>query len=98
MFDLPATVNKILGVTGAKQLFFVGYSQGGLIGYTQLVRDPDLASKVKLFVALAPSVYLDAIKGPFRLLAHYSKDIDVSSVTFFSRKRAKYHISNPTRI
>lgn len=75
-YDLPATVNKILEITGAKQIFYVGHSQGGGIAFAQLSRDPDFASKIKLFVPLAPAVFLDGLTGPLALLAPYSKDLD----------------------
>ena len=79
--DLPATVDKILSVTGAKQLAYVGHSQGCEIAIAQLSRDPILASKVKLFVGLAPATYLGDVKSPVRYLAPYANDIVVSRQT-----------------
>ena len=77
-YDLPATVDKILSVTGATQLSYVGHSQGCEIAIAQLSRDPSLASKIKLFVGLAPATYLGDVKSPIRYLAPYSKDLMVS--------------------
>lgn len=76
-YDLPATVNKILEITGAKQIFYVGHSQGGGIAFAQLSRDQDFASKIKLFVPLAPAVFLDGLTGPLKLIAPFSRDLDV---------------------
>lgn len=78
MYDLPATVDKILALSQADQLFYVGHSQGGGIGFAQLSRDPEFAQKIKLFVPLAPAVYLGDLFGPLKLLAPFSRDLDVS--------------------
>lgn len=69
LYDLPATVDKILSITGASDLFYVGHSQGGAIGYAGLSADPSLASKVKMFAALAPAVYVKDMRSPVRNLA-----------------------------
>lgn len=75
-YDLPATVDKVLAVTGATQLAYVGHSQGTEIAFARLSRDKDLAKKIRIFVALAPVAYLKHLKSPIRLLAPFSKDLD----------------------
>lgn len=53
-----------MGYTGQKQLFYVGHSEGttqAFAGFT----DPSVASKVKLFVALAPVAYAGDISSAF---------------------------------
>ena len=77
-YDLPATVDKILAVTGAQQLFYVGHSQGGEIAFAQLSRDQDLASKIKLFVGLAPATYCGNAKSPLRFIAPFARDLEAS--------------------
>ena len=79
-FDLPATVDKILSVTGAKQLFYVGHSQGGGIGLAQLSQDPVFASKIKLYVGLAPAAYIGDVKSPVRLLMPFALDLMVTKL------------------
>ena len=76
-YDLPATVDKILSVTGAKQLFYASHSQGGEIALAQLSQDPAFAAKIKLFVGLAPAAYIGDAKSPVALLAPYAKDLEV---------------------
>lgn len=67
--DLPATIDKVLSTTGASDLFYVGHSQGGAMGYAGLAAVPGLSSKVKMFAALAPAVYLKHMLSPLRFLA-----------------------------
>lgn len=76
-YDLPATVDKILNITKVSQVFFVGHSQGGTIGFAQLAQDPTFASKIKLFAPLAPAVYMNGIQSPIRVLAPLANDIGV---------------------
>lgn len=77
LYDLPATVDKVLSVSGAKQLFLVGHSQGGGIGYACMSANATLASKVKMFAALAPGVYLNDMTSPVKSLSPLSRDFEV---------------------
>ncbi|AWP18228.1 Lipase isoform 3 [Scophthalmus maximus] len=52
--DLPAVVNYILKVTGQKQIYYIGHSQGTTIAFIAFSTLPELASKIRLFVGLAP--------------------------------------------
>jgi len=81
LFDLPATVDKVLSISGAKELFYVGHSQGGAIGYAGLASNKTLASLVKVFAALAPAVLLNDIESPVRKLAPLSRDLTVNIYT-----------------
>jgi len=56
--DLPAEVDLALSTTGEQSLSYVGHSQGTLIGFAGFSADKMLASKINLFVALAPIGYL----------------------------------------
>lgn len=52
--DLPAMLEYVLKMTAQPDLFYVGHSQGTLIGFTAFSSNPKLAKKVKIFFALAP--------------------------------------------
>ncbi|XP_029197906.2 lipase member K-like [Acropora millepora] len=53
-YDLPAMINYVLHVTGKKQLFYVGHSQGTMIAFNGFSNNLALGNKVKAFFALAP--------------------------------------------
>ena len=62
-YDLPAMINYVLQVTGQKQLFYVGHSQGTLIAFNGFSDNPELGKKIIAFFALAPVYTLnDATK------------------------------------
>ncbi|KAG0338985.1 cholesterol esterase [Podila humilis] len=55
LFDLPDTVDYILGRTGAPSLVYIGFSQGTAQAFASLSIKPDLNKKISLFIALAPA-------------------------------------------
>ncbi|KAF1373428.1 hypothetical protein PFLUV_G00238760 [Perca fluviatilis] len=52
--DLPAVINHILKVTGQDQIYYIGHSQGTTIAFIAFSTLPELASKIKMFIGLAP--------------------------------------------
>ncbi|XP_029953871.1 gastric triacylglycerol lipase [Salarias fasciatus] len=52
--DLPAVVDYVLKMTGEEQIFYVGHSQGTTIAFIAFSTLPELASKIKMFIGLAP--------------------------------------------
>jgi len=93
LFDLPATVDKVLSISGSKELFYVGHSQGGAIGYAGLASNKTLASLVKVFAALAPAVLLNDIESPVRKLAPLSRDLTVNIYIHVTHMQTS-HIQN----
>ncbi|XP_068710633.1 lipase member K-like [Montipora foliosa] len=72
-YDLPAMTDYVLQVTGQKQLFYVGHSQGTLIAFNGFADNPDLGKKVKAFFALAP-VY--TLNNATKIVRHGAKIIN----------------------
>ncbi|KPP61068.1 Lysosomal acid lipase/cholesteryl ester hydrolase precursor-like [Scleropages formosus] len=62
--DLPAVVNYITKTTAQEQIFYVGHSQGTTIAFIAFSTMPELASKIKMFFALAPVATVRYTKSP----------------------------------
>lgn len=79
-YDLPAMINYALQVSGEKQLFYVGHSQGTMIAFNGFADNPNLGNKVKAFFALAPVYTLNGAtkiaKGSAELLYPLVKKLD----------------------
>jgi len=57
-YDVPAIVDHVLRTTGQQKLTWIGHSQGNAQAFMALSTNPDLASKVKLMIAIAPTARL----------------------------------------
>ncbi|KAG0351923.1 cholesterol esterase [Gamsiella multidivaricata] len=55
LFDMPDTIDYILGRTGAPSLVYIGFSQGTAQAFASLSINPALNDKISLFIALAPA-------------------------------------------
>lgn len=77
-YDLPANIDFILSHTGARSLSYVGHSQGTLQAFAAFstVR-PAYASKVDLFVALAPVAFVGHQES---VLLSILADLDVAEL------------------
>jgi len=62
-YDLPTVINYVLNATGQKQLSYIGHSQGTLMGFAGFDK-PEIASKVNIFIALAPVAWVHNSKSP----------------------------------
>ncbi|CAL8302592.1 unnamed protein product [Lota lota] len=67
--DLPAMVDYILKITSQEQIFYIGHSQGTTIAFLAFSSMPELASKIKLFVGLAPVATVAFAKSPMTKLS-----------------------------
>ncbi|XP_039191871.1 lysosomal acid lipase/cholesteryl ester hydrolase-like isoform X1 [Crotalus tigris] len=99
MYDLPATINFILKKTKKKQLYYVGHSQGATIGFIAFSAMPELSHKIKMFLALAPVIYVTHVPDLLlRLLAsfpqHLFKQILGNKDFMFTHKPMKYFMKN----
>ncbi|NWU21022.1 LIPG lipase, partial [Dyaphorophyia castanea] len=71
-YDLPAMISFIEQKTGQKQLYYIGHSQGTTIGFVAFSTMPQLARKIKVFLALAPVTTVTFARTPFRKFAIFS--------------------------
>ncbi|GMT21293.1 hypothetical protein PFISCL1PPCAC_12590, partial [Pristionchus fissidentatus] len=65
--DIPAIIDKALELSGNEQLYYVGHSQGNLVGFTALADNPQYNKKVRKLFALAPVGAAHYAKGPVKL-------------------------------
>ncbi|XP_065903895.1 gastric triacylglycerol lipase-like [Dysidea avara] len=70
-YDLPAMLNYVLQETAQEKLVYVGYSQGTMMGFAGFSTQPELADKVKLFIALAPVARMSNLQGALRPLSKF---------------------------
>lgn len=56
LYDIPDTIDYILKYVHQKDLCYVGFSQGSAQGFAALSINPQLNSKIRLFIALAPAM------------------------------------------
>ena len=69
--DLPANVDYVLAATKQPKLAYIGHSEGTTQAFAGFSKNQTLASKVSLFVALAPIAYVHHASSPiFDLLAY----------------------------
>ncbi|KAI5118351.1 hypothetical protein M0805_006752 [Coniferiporia weirii] len=63
-YDIPDSIEYILGVTGEASLSYVGFSQGTAQAFAALSINPALNAKVDVFVALAPAMSPPGLSAP----------------------------------
>uniref|UniRef100_A0A182X8C8 Partial AB-hydrolase lipase domain-containing protein n=1 Tax=Anopheles quadriannulatus TaxID=34691 RepID=A0A182X8C8_ANOQN len=69
-YDLPATIDHVLSVTGARRLHYIGYSQGTTVFFVLASTRPEYNAKIGRMYALSPAVYVQQVRSPiFRWLA-----------------------------
>lgn len=76
-YDLPATLDHILKITGQPQLYYVGHSQGTTIAFAEMSQNLEIQKKIKLFFALAPVGRVSHVISPLRLLAPFVHKLEV---------------------
>ena len=80
-YDMPALVDYVLRATKKEQIYFVGYSQGSIVGTAAFSQNLTLGSKIKEFYHFAPFITLGHAKSPIRILAPFVRYI-TTNMTF----------------
>jgi lysosomal acid lipase/cholesteryl ester hydrolase len=81
--DVPAQIDYIYSIkadganTTLNDLIYVGHSMGTTMLFAMLSERPEYDQKIRAAIALAPVGYMKHVKSPLRLLAPYSKDIQM---------------------
>ena len=66
--DLPAMINYIKKETGSSKIDYVGHSQGTMIMFALLSRNPEYSQVVDRFIALGPVAYLGQVTSPLKYI------------------------------
>ena len=77
LIDLPAMIEYVLNYTNQSQLKYIGHSQGTLMGFLGFPANPKLASKITIFAAMAPVLYVGHIKGLIKFIADNYFDLHI---------------------
>ncbi|XP_003383462.2 PREDICTED: gastric triacylglycerol lipase-like [Amphimedon queenslandica] len=80
LIDLPTMIDYALSVSGQNSTYYVGHSQGTMMGFAGFSSNATLASKIRGFFALAPVSTVKDIEGMFAYIAKIYKVL----VPFFS--------------
>lgn len=105
-FDIPAEIDYVYKIRGLENpaayagangsqvydLLYVGHSMGTTMAFAMLSLRPEYNEKIRAGFALAPVAYMSKVKSPIRLLAPFSKDIQVSVVWSVDAVRSLYTI------
>ncbi|OWR49465.1 lysosomal acid lipase [Danaus plexippus plexippus] len=63
IYDLPASIDKVLEVTGLPKIMYIGFSMGTTSFFITLSEKPEYNDKVLAYMALAPAVYMRNVKN-----------------------------------
>uniref|UniRef100_A0A4Y0BQT5 Lipase n=1 Tax=Anopheles funestus TaxID=62324 RepID=A0A4Y0BQT5_ANOFN len=63
-YDLPAVIDYILRLTGARQLDYIGHSQGTTVFFVMASSRPEYNEKIAHMYALSPAVCLKRVRSP----------------------------------
>ena len=69
--------HNLNGNTSVNNLLYLGHSMGTSMAFAMLSSRPEYNKKIQAFFALAPVAFMSHVKSPIRLLAPFSKDIEV---------------------
>lgn len=75
-YDIPAMINKIVGVTRQERMHYVGHSMGTTGVMVMLDKRPEYADRIIMANLLAPVAYVEHMKSPLRLLVPFVDSVE----------------------
>lgn len=76
-------------------MLYVGHSMGTTMAFALLSLRPEYNNKIQAVFAMAPVAFMSNVKSPIRLLAPFSKDIQVIFIkTYFIINYVVYKFSH----
>lgn len=82
-YDLPASIDHILNVTGEQQLIYIGHSLGTTVFYVMASALPEYNKKIKFQISLAPVTTITHTTSAYRVLVPRAKMFVVSWLWFY---------------
>ena len=71
-------IDFALSISGQEKLYYVGHSQGTIMGFAGFSHNQTLSSKIIEFYALAPVTTVSHVKGLFSIIARLEKYAEVT--------------------
>lgn len=68
MYDFPAIIDYVLGITQEEQVFFIAHSVSTTAFYVMCSERPEYNRKIKAHISLAPAAHMKHTKNPFLYL------------------------------
>lgn len=76
-YDLPAFLNYVTNHTHEEKVYYIGFSQGTMMGFAGFSTYPAVRDKVKLFSAMAPVAHLGNIESPLKYGVPIVEDVQI---------------------
>ncbi|CAG9761996.1 unnamed protein product [Ceutorhynchus assimilis] len=78
-YDIPASIDHILNVTGVEKITYIGHSQGATTGIVLTTTRPEYNDKINLMTLLSPVAYLGNATSPMaKILSKYQSLLDLA--------------------
>ena len=72
-YDLPASIDHILEITGEKELIYIGHSLGTTAFFVMASTLPEYNKKIKFQISLAPVTAITHTTSAYRVLVPRAK-------------------------
>ncbi|KAL4143880.1 hypothetical protein QTP88_006135 [Uroleucon formosanum] len=76
-YDLPASIDYILGKSNTSQLHYIGFSMGTCVFFIMGSERPEYQPKIRSQISLAPVAFLSHTRSSLRFIAPHAKMLNV---------------------